>query len=107
MNEDLKSRIEGLLKSSRVVVFMKGTPTMPMCGFSASAVQTLRAAGAADFTAIDVLREPEIREGIKEFAGWPTIPQIYVDGKFVGGCDIVRELHDRGELSKLLSGEGS
>lgn len=107
MNEDLKARIEGLLNSSRVVVFMKGTPTMPMCGFSASAVQTLRAAGADDFTAIDVLREPEIREGIKEFAGWPTIPQIYVDGKFVGGCDIVRELHDRGELAKILSGEAS
>lgn len=107
MNAELKSRIEDMVKSSRVVVFMKGTPTMPMCGFSASAVQTLRAAGAADFAAYDVLRDPDLREGIKEYSNWPTIPQIYVDGQFVGGCDIVRELHERGELSKMLSGESA
>jgi len=103
VNEELRKRIDEMVKGHRVVLFMKGSPFMPMCGFSASIVDTLKAAGATDVAAYDVLKDPEIRQGIKEYANWPTIPQLYVDGKFIGGCDIVREMHERGELAPLVA----
>ena len=86
-----------------VVLYMKGSPQFPMCGFSATATQLLKMAGAGDVFTVDVLQDPEIREGIKQFANWPTIPQLYVNGEFVGGCDIMREMYQSGELQKLLS----
>lgn len=104
MNEELRKRIDGLVHGHRVVLFMKGSPMMPMCGFSASAVQTLRDAGATDVGSVNVLADPEVREGIKEYSNWPTIPQIYIDGKFVGGCDILKDLHERGELASMIKG---
>lgn len=104
MNEELKKRIEEAIASHRVVIFMKGTPNFPMCGFSARAVEALRAAGVTEMAAVNVLADPEIREGIKAYSNWPTIPQVYVDGKFIGGCDIVCEMHERGELAPLVRG---
>jgi monothiol glutaredoxin len=89
-----------------VVLYMKGSPQFPMCGFSATATQLLKMAGANDIFTVDVLQDPEIREGIKQFANWPTIPQLYVNGEFVGGCDIMREMYQSGELQKLLSDAG-
>ena len=85
-----------------VVLYMKGQPEFPMCGFSATAVQILKACGVETFLAVDVLVDPEIRQGIKEYANWPTIPQLYVNGEFVGGCDIMREMYEAGELQQLL-----
>ena len=85
-----------------VVLYMKGSPAMPMCGFSATATQILRLCGVENFVAIDVLQDPEIRQGIKEYANWPTIPQLYVNGEFVGGSDIMTEMYQNGELQKLL-----
>jgi monothiol glutaredoxin len=98
---DILKDIEREVRENRVVVYMKGTPSFPMCGFSAATVEVLREIGVP-FKAIDVLAEPEKREGIKVYSNWPTIPQVYVDGKFIGGCDIVREMHARGELAPLL-----
>lgn len=86
-----------------VVLYMKGSPKMPMCGFSATATQILRMCGVEDAYTVDVLQDPEIREGIKQYANWPTIPQLYVNGEFVGGCDIMREMYESGELQKVLS----
>ncbi len=106
MTDDLKARIDEMVRKKRVVLFMKGSAMMPMCGFSASALQTLRAAGARELATFDVLRDPELREGLKEYSSWPTIPQVYVDGKFVGGCDILKEMHDKGELAPLIAGGG-
>ena len=85
-----------------VVLYMKGTPQMPQCGFSAMAVQALNACGVSEFFSVNVLADPAIRQGIKEFANWPTIPQLYVNGEFVGGSDIMREMYQAGELQKLL-----
>ena len=85
-----------------VVLYMKGSPRMPMCGFSATATQILQKCGVDDAFTVDVLQNAEIREGIKQFASWPTIPQLYVNGEFVGGCDIMREMYESGELQKLL-----
>jgi monothiol glutaredoxin len=98
---DVMDEIAREVQENRVVVYMKGTPSFPMCGFSAATVQLLREIGVP-FKAVDVLAEPEKREAIKAFSKWPTIPQVYVGGKFIGGCDIVRELHARGELAALL-----
>jgi monothiol glutaredoxin len=89
------------IRDNKVLVYMKGTPSFPMCGFSAATVQVLRDIGVP-FKAVDVLAEPEKRDAIKVFSKWPTIPQVYVGGKFIGGCDIVREMHARGELAPLL-----
>ena len=86
-----------------VVLYMKGSPQAPMCGFSATATQLLKMSGAPDVFTVDVLKDPEIREGIKQYANWPTIPQLYVNGEFVGGCDIMREMYQSGELQKLIA----
>ena len=88
--------------SHPVVLYMKGSPQFPMCGFSANATQILKACGVEAPYTVDVLQDPEIREGIKQFANWPTIPQLYVNGEFVGGSDIMREMFQSGELQKLL-----
>ena len=99
---DIKATIHQQVSSHPVVLYMKGTPQFPMCGFSAGAVQVLQASGVRDFFSVNVLENPEIREGIKKFANWPTIPQLYVKGEFVGGADIMREMYQSGELQKLL-----
>jgi monothiol glutaredoxin len=94
--------IKGQVSGNRVVLYMKGTPDFPQCGFSANAVGILRACGVDEMFTVNVLEEPEIRQGIKEFANWPTIPQLYVNGEFVGGSDILTEMYRSGELKKLL-----
>ena len=99
------NRIRGLIDEHDVVLFMKGTPVFPQCGFSATVVQMLSLLGVR-FKGFDVLEDPEVRQGIKSFSDWPTIPQLYVKGEFVGGCDIVREMYETGELSELLSTKG-
>jgi monothiol glutaredoxin len=101
---DTQQRIKEQVESNPVVLFMKGTPQMPQCGFSALAVQALQACGVTSFASVNVLADPEIRQGIKEYANWPTIPQLYVNGEFVGGADILREMYQSGELQKLLEG---
>ena len=101
---DTQQRIKAQVESNPVVLYMKGTPQMPQCGFSAMAVQVLQACGVASFASVNVLADPEIRQGIKEFANWPTIPQLYVNGEFIGGADILREMYQSGELQKLLEG---
>ena len=98
-------RIKADIQSNDVVLFMKGSPVFPQCGFSAAVVQVLTNLGVK-FRGIDVLADPEIRQGIKEFSSWPTIPQLYVKGEFVGGCDIVREMYETGELRELLQTRG-
>ncbi len=98
-------RIKSEIDSSDIMLFMKGTPVFPQCGFSAAVVQILNALGVK-FGSVDILMDPEIRQGIKEFAGWPTIPQLYVKGEFVGGCDIIREMFETGELAELLNARG-
>lgn len=102
MDDSLRQRIQDILESNDVVLFMKGTKHFPQCGFSATLVEVLRRSGS-DFQDVNVLEDPDIRQGIKEFANWPTIPQLYVRGKFVGGCDIVREMYENGELDAVLS----
>ena len=99
---DVQSTIKEQVTTHQVVLYMKGTPQFPQCGFSATAVQVLTACGVNDFFSVNVLEESEIRQGIKEYANWPTIPQLYVNGEFVGGSDIVIELYQSGELQKLL-----
>ena len=86
-----------------VVLYMKGSPQAPMCGFSATATQLLKMSGASEIFTVDVLQDQDIREGIKQFANWPTIPQLYVNGEFVGGCDIMKEMYQAGELQKLIA----
>lgn len=85
-----------------VVLYMKGTPEQPQCGFSANAVKILNACGIQDFFSVDVLADPEIRQGIKEYSNWPTIPQLYINGEFIGGSDIMTEMYQSGELQRLL-----
>ena len=99
---DIKSWIDNEVKSNEVVLFMKGTPDAPMCGFSGRVVQILNHVGVA-FKGINVLERSELRQGIKDYANWPTIPQLYVKGEFVGGCDIVTEMFQSGELKQMLS----
>ena len=98
-------RIRQDIKDNDVVLYMKGTPVFPQCGFSAAVVQVLTNAGVK-FKGVNVLTDPEVREGIKAFANWPTIPQLYVKGEFVGGCDIVREMFETGELEQLFKEKG-
>ena len=99
---DVQQRIDDLVKTNRVVLFMKGTAQFPMCGFSGRAIQVLKACGVRDLTTVNVLEDEQIRQGIKDYANWPTIPQLYVKGEFVGGSDIVKEMYQSGELQKLL-----
>lgn len=102
---DVKELIHKQVTENPVVLYMKGTPQFPQCGFSANAVNLLKACGVTHFLAVNVLEDPEIRQGIKDYANWPTIPQLYVRGQFVGGSDIMRELHQSGELQRLLAVE--
>jgi monothiol glutaredoxin len=101
---DVQEVIREQVARHPVVLYMKGTPRMPMCGFSAEAVRILQACNLPLFFSVDVLEDAEIRAGIKVFADWPTIPQLYVRGEFVGGCDIMREMYEEGELQRLLVG---
>ena len=103
---DAKSRIEEIVKNNAVVLFMKGTPLFPQCGFSSRAVTILEHLGAP-FESVDVLQDPEIRQGIKEYSDWPTVPQLYVKGEFVGGSDIMLEMFQNGELQQLVNAEAS
>lgn len=102
MDDALRNKIQGLLDAHPVVLFMKGSKTFPQCGFSHRAVEVLKRCEAGDFLTVNVLEDPEIREGIKEFASWPTIPQLYLKGKFIGGSDIVYEMYENGELQPLV-----
>ena len=95
------------VKSNRVVLYMKGTPKVPQCGFSATAVEILKRCGVSEFLAVDVLADDSIRQGIKDFSNWPTVPQLYVNGEFVGGCDIMREMYQSGELQPVLSAQAA
>ena len=99
---DTRERIEQLVKSHRVVLFMKGTADFPMCGFSGRAMQVLSACGVNDLMTVNVLEDEAIRQGIKDYANWPTIPQLYIDGEFVGGSDIMMEMYQSGELQQVL-----
>ena len=99
---NVQEKIRQQVTAHSVVLYMKGTPQAPQCGFSSATVQLLRACGLQDLTAVDVLADPEIRDGIKAYANWPTIPQLYIKGEFVGGADIVREMYEQGELQKLI-----
>ncbi len=98
---DVTGRLESAIKNHKVMVFMKGTPSFPQCGFSAATVQILEELGVP-FGSVDVLADPELRDEIKRYSNWPTSPQGYSDGKFIGGCDIIRELYDSGELKTLV-----
>ncbi len=98
IQEDIKQKID----ANNAVLFMKGTPDFPQCGFSGKVVHILRQCGA-DFDGVNVLMDPDLRQGIKDFSSWPTIPQLYVKGEFVGGCDIITEMFEKGELQELLS----
>jgi monothiol glutaredoxin len=101
MSDTLK-RIDEIVKGNPVVLFMKGTSQFPMCGFSGRAIQILKACGVTNVKTFNVLEDEDIRQGIKEYANWPTIPQLYVNGEFVGGSDIIAEMHEAGELQSLL-----
>ena len=101
---DVQKLIHEKVTGHPVVLYMKGTPQFPQCGFSATAVQILHQCGVKDFFSVNVLTEPEIRQGIKDYANWPTIPQLYIKGEFVGGCDIMREMYQAGELQPMLAG---
>ncbi len=99
---NVQEKIRNQVTSNAVVLYMKGTPQSPQCGFSGATVQLLEACGMHDFTAVNVLADPEICDGIKVYANWPTIPQLYIKGEFVGGADIVREMYQQGELQTLI-----
>ena len=101
MEQSTKDKIQSIIDENDVLLFMKGTPVMPQCGFSAAVVGVLSHMGIK-YNSVNVLEDPEIREGIKEFSDWPTIPQLYVKKEFVGGCDIVKEMFEKGELKKLF-----
>ncbi|CAM2149877.1 Uncharacterized monothiol glutaredoxin ycf64-like [Pararobbsia alpina] len=98
-----QERIKEIVTTNPVVLFMKGTAQFPMCGFSGRAIQVLKACGVEKLTTVNVLEDDEIRQGIKEFANWPTIPQLYINGEFVGGSDIMMEMYESGELRQMLT----
>jgi len=104
LDPETRKRIQSIVDSGRVVLFMKGDRRMPQCGFSAQVVRILDSL-VPDYTTCDVLADPAVRQGIKDFSSWPTIPQLYVDGEFLGGCDIVTELYQSGELQDRLKAE--
>ena len=101
--QEMKQQVHQLVTSKPVVLYMKGTPQFPQCGFSANAANILKACGVTDFAAVNVLQDDNIRLAIKEYANWPTIPQLYIGGQFIGGSDIMRDLYQTGELQKLLA----
>lgn len=101
MDEQLKQRIEGILGSNKIVLFMKGTKSFPQCGFSATVVEVLKRMDA-EFHTVDILKDADLRQGMKEYANWPTFPQLYVEGRLVGGCDIVRDMYQSGELQPIV-----
>ena len=101
MNEEIKKRINTLIETNEICLFMKGTPDVPQCGFSLAVSNVLKHL-KVNFKGVNVLEDSEIREGIKEYSDWPTIPQLYVKKKFVGGCDIIKEMFEKGELQKIL-----
>ena len=96
-------RIEAEVKGHPIVLFMKGTPQFPMCGFSSRAVQVLKAAGASALHTVNVLEEPEIRANLPRYSDWPTVPQLFINGELIGGCDITLELHESGELARMIA----
>lgn len=100
---DTQQRIDQVVKNNRVVLFMKGNAQFPMCGFSGRAVQLINACGVNDLKTVNVLEDDEVRQGIKQYANWPTIPQLYVNGEFVGGSDIMTEMYQSGELQQVLA----
>ena len=102
MNET-QQRIDSIVKGGRVVLFMKGTAQFPQCGFSGKAIQVLKACGVTELKTVNVLEDDGIRQGIKDYANWPTIPQLYIDGEFVGGSDIMMEMYQSGELQQLIT----
>jgi monothiol glutaredoxin len=104
---NIQEKIRTQVTNDDVVLYMKGTPQSPQCGFSAATVQLLTACGVQEFTAVDVLADPEIRDGIKSYSNWPTVPQLYIKGEFVGGADIVRDMYEQGELQKLIDSTAS
>ncbi len=99
---DIKSKIQDQITTHPVVLYMKGTPQFPQCGFSANAVRILNALGIKEFFSVDVLQDAEMRQGIKDFSSWPTIPQLYINGQFIGGSDIMTEMYQGGELQELV-----
>ncbi|MDP1735025.1 MAG: Grx4 family monothiol glutaredoxin [Sulfuritalea sp.] len=99
---DVKQKIHDTVTTNPVVLYMKGNKQAPQCGFSARAVQILQACGVKDFVTVDVLADPEVRQGVKDYANWPTVPQLYIGGEFVGGSDIMTEMYQSGELQKQL-----
>lgn len=98
----VQQRIKEIVEGNKIVLFMKGTKQFPQCGFSSRAVQLLQAAGCQDFVTVNVLEDEEIRQGVKEYANWPTIPQLYINGEFVGGSDIMMEMYEAGELQEAV-----
>ena len=102
MSHPMISKVEEKVKSSPVVIFMKGTPDFPQCGFSARACQVLKAAGVENIVGVDVLSDDPLWEALEEYTQWPTVPQIFINGKFIGGCDIVAEMYERGELQQVV-----
>jgi monothiol glutaredoxin len=105
--EDVVNRIKTHIGTNPAVLFMKGTPDFPQCGFSAQAVAALRSSGASEFHSVNIFEDPELREALKKFSNWPTYPQLYVNGELVGGCDIVLDMHRSGELKKILAEAGA
>jgi monothiol glutaredoxin len=103
MSTDIQQRIKEQVTTHPVVLYMKGSPQFPQCGFSANAVKILNALGVKEIFTVDVLQDPEIRQGVKDYANWPTVPQLYIKGEFVGGSDIMTEMYQSGELKQLLA----
>lgn len=101
MADAIQARIEEQVKKNKIILYMKGTPSFPMCGFSAATIQVLDSYNVA-YESVNVLDDPAIRDGVKRYSNWPTVPQLYINGEFVGGCDIVREMHAKGELEPLF-----
>ncbi|GAC1352058.1 MAG: Grx4 family monothiol glutaredoxin [Polyangiales bacterium] len=102
MDNELKQKLEGLLTTNKVLLFVKGTKSFPQCGFSNAVINIFKEIGAP-FETVNILADQDIRQGMKEYSSWPTFPQVYVGGEFIGGCDIVREMHQKGELAPLVA----
>lgn len=103
---DAQQRIDQLVKSSEVLLFMKGSASFPMCGFSGRAIQILKACGVNNIATVNVLDDPDVRQGIKDYSNWPTVPQLYVNGEFIGGSDIMNEMYESGELQAMFPKNG-